>query len=58
MRTLPKRLEPDESWETWFPVPATEQEAYRLARIRLSSHKVVKSKQAENVPLYGAVPGA
>ena len=61
MRTLPKRLEPDESWETWFPVatvPATEQEAYRLARIRLSTHKVVKSKQAENVPLYGAVPGA
>lgn len=61
MRPLPKRLEPDESWETWFPVSTIsvgEDEAFRLARVRLSSDKVVKSKQRENVPEYGMVPGA
>lgn len=61
LRPLPKRLEPDESWETWFPVaaiPVGEGEAFRLARARLSNDKVVKSRKRENVPLYGMVPGA
>ena len=61
MRPLPKRLEPDESWETWFSVsaiPVGEEEAFLLARVRLSSDKVVKSRKRENVPEFGMVPGA
>ena len=60
-RPLPKRLKPDESWETWIGVnqisPTSNQNPYELARAKLSSGKVIKSKKNENVPSQGAVPG-
>ena len=60
-RPLPKRLRPEESWETWVEVSHLNQysddEVYTLARARLSTGKIVKSKQNRNVPPIGAVPG-
>ena len=60
-RLLPKRLKPEEPWETWIKtaaLPAQERErAHLLARVRLSNGRVVKSKAAKNVPSVGAVPG-
>jgi hypothetical protein len=58
MRPLPKRLEPDESWETWFSavsaISVGEEEAFLLARVRLSIDKVVKPRKREKVPAFGA----
>ena len=61
-RPLPKRLKVDEAWTTWLPVdelPAelTEADVYKLARVRLSTGKVFKSKRNKGVPPFGAVPG-
>jgi hypothetical protein len=60
-RPLPKRLKPQESWETWvsvFQVPAeSHEQAYTLARARLSSGEIVKSVRDEDVPKLGTVPG-
>ncbi len=60
-RPLPKRLKPDESWETWVDaarLPAeSQQSAFRLGRLRLSTGTVIKSKKNRNVPPQGAVPG-
>ena len=60
-RLLPKRLKPDEAWETWVEVnliPAELREtAYTLARARLSTGKVIKSKKNTNVPHVGTIPG-
>lgn len=60
-RPLPKRLSPDESWETWILVKDlrawVHETAFKVARVRLSTHQVVKSVENRNVPAYGYVPG-
>ena len=62
-RPLPKRLKPEESWETWIEfsrIPSTVRETesvYALARVRLSSGRVIRSKENVNVPHVGTVPG-
>ena len=61
-RPLPKRLRPDETWETWIfcdEVPVLLHESVvDLARARLSSGKQVKAKLNADVPPIGAVPGS
>jgi len=61
-RPLPRRLRPEESWETWIeverlPIPVRE-DAFKLARVRLSNGRIIKSKKNENVPIAGYVPGS
>ena len=60
-RPLPKRLEPDETWETWIRVndlPANyRDDAFTLARVRMSTGSVAYSQRNINVPPVGAVPG-
>jgi hypothetical protein len=61
-RPLPKRLKVDETWETWIltkelPASLTDEDAYTLARVRLSSGKVFRSKRNDPVPNIGWVPG-
>jgi hypothetical protein len=60
-RMLPKRLKPDETWETWVDVDRIptnlHASAYTLARARLSNGKVVKSIRNIDVPPVGTVPG-
>jgi hypothetical protein len=62
-RLLPKRLKPDESWETWIEVnkiPSEIRESedvYKLARVRLSSGRLIKSRKNIDVPDSGTVPG-
>lgn len=50
-RPLPKRLQPDESWETWIQVselPGCAQNAcFDKARVSLSSGRVIKSARRE-----------
>lgn len=61
-RRLPRRLKPEETWETWIHVErlpsSIREEAYTLARVRLSNGRVVKSKNNDNVPSAGYVPGS
>ena len=65
-RPLPKRLEPDEPWETWSPLsefgPLLQTvhgaQLLRAARVRLSTGRVIKAKPSRDVPAAGAVPGA
>ena len=58
-RPLPVRLRGDESWETWIEfaklVHASNPET--LARVRLSSGKIIKSRLNPDVPTEGFVPG-
>jgi hypothetical protein len=60
-RPLPKRLRPDETWETWVEVRLIPKNAgekvYGLARARLSTSTVIKSKKNVSVPPLGEVPG-
>lgn len=64
-RPLPKRLEPDEPWETWSPLsefgPLLQtfhgDQLLRSARVRLSTGRVIKAKPGRDVPAAGAVPG-
>jgi hypothetical protein len=64
-RPLPKRLEPDEPWETWSPLAQfgplllvlDGSEILRSARVRLSTGRVIKAKPSRDVPTAGAVPG-
>ncbi|WP_158627612.1 metallophosphoesterase [Corallococcus sp. AB038B] len=60
-RPLPRRLKPDESWETWIRVDAVPEQfhesLYTLARARLSSGQVFSSEKNDDVPEEGAVPG-
>lgn len=59
-RPLPKRLKPDEVWETWIPVvaiPAQAEDPYSKFRVRLSTGTVLKSVIDRNVPSVGTVPG-
>ncbi len=60
-RPLPKRLKPDESWETWveadrLPIGVGES-LFTLGRARLSTGRIVKSRKNRDVPSQGAVPG-
>jgi hypothetical protein len=61
-RPLPKRLQPDESWETWIPITAVPSsylaEVLRLARVRFSSGRVVKARPNLAVRPIGYIPGA
>jgi hypothetical protein len=58
-RPTPKRLKPEESWETWLPAAAVAHvtDVERRFRVRLSSGKVVKSRPNKHVPPAGWVPG-
>lgn len=60
-RPLPKRLKPQETWETWIrvdQVPGAELDAvFDLARARLSTGEIIHSKRNDGVPSYGTVPG-
>ena len=61
-RPLPKRLRPDETWETWIYVDEVpvhlHESVVDLARARLSTGKQVKAKLNVDVPPMGAVPGS
>jgi hypothetical protein len=60
-RPLPRRLRPDESWETFIEVsklrniPASR--LYQSARVRLSNGAVKRSQQNKSVAPAGDVPG-
>jgi hypothetical protein len=60
-RPLPKRLKPQESWETWIPVseipPDARRAPFDLGRARLSTGEVVSSVFNDGVPQVGTVPG-
>lgn len=60
-RMLPKRLLPDETWETWIYLSDVPQEARlrpsEIAFARLSSGTVLKAKWNDAVPPVGEVPG-
>jgi hypothetical protein len=49
-RPLPKRLKADETWETWIgveqiPAALSDAEAFRFARVRISTGKVAAIQQ-------------
>ncbi len=60
-RPLPKRLRPQESWETWISVhdlPVEKQDSvYLLGRVRLSTGAIAESRPNNTVPSAGFVPG-
>ncbi len=60
-RPLPKRLKPDETWETWIKtseIPLEIRNApFEKARLRISTGKVLKSKENISVPSSGSVSG-
>jgi hypothetical protein len=61
-RPLPKRLRPDETWETWLPVSEVPKESRlrvaRSAKVQISTGKVFTSQARVHVPPVGYVPGA
>ena len=60
-RPLPKRLRPDEVWETWVPLRAVPPhllpQALSLGRMRLSTGRVFKARPDTDVPFEGYGPG-
>ena len=60
-RPLPRRLKPDEAWETWVYAdvlpPTAHATAHYLARLRLSTGRVVESRPNDSAPPTGHVPG-
>ena len=58
-RPLPARLRTDETFETWVPVAEVPNvpNVERLAFVRLSSGKIVKSRLNETVPPVGYLAG-
>ena len=60
-RPLPKRLKPDETWETWVPLEFLPRKpldvAVHLGRVQLSNGKVFRSVPRKQVPTAGFVPG-
>jgi len=60
-RPLPRRLKPDESWETWLPwvhLPTNFlSNAMTSFRVRLSTGAIIKSRQNHDVPPIGDIPG-
>jgi len=61
-RPLPRRLKPEETWETWIEVESLpksiREDSFELARVRLSNGRIIKSRKNENVPRAGYVPGS
>ena len=61
-RKLPYRLKPEESWETWVKLSDIPDDILnninKLARVRLSNGKILKSKANRNIPNEGYVPGS
>jgi hypothetical protein len=59
---LPARLPYDQPWETAIPVdripPSAQRSAFWLARVKLSTDAVVRSRPRKDVPPVGAVPRA
>jgi TIR domain len=58
-RPLPRRLRPNESWETWIRttnIPA-DPNPFTKFRVRISTGKVFSSEQNRDVPPRGFVPG-
>jgi hypothetical protein len=59
-RPLPKRIRPDETWETWIEVSSIPTEirnhAHKMARARLSTGKVYRSVLNRSVGPAGEVP--
>jgi hypothetical protein len=60
-RPLPRRLRPDESWETWLPwvhvPPDLLSTALASFRVRLSTGATIKSSPNRDVPHIGDIPG-
>jgi hypothetical protein len=57
-RPLPRRLRPDESWETWIDMRTLPtNKVDDLARVTLSSGKTVKSVARRGLASGGLVPG-
>lgn len=60
-RPLPKRLKPDESWGTWVEArtlpPHLGDRVFTLARARISTGEVLRSRKNRNVPSQGSIPG-
>jgi hypothetical protein len=60
-RPLPVRLSPYQSWETWSYLhllpEAVRDNAFALARVRLSTGEIVESVENVGVPARGYVPG-
>jgi hypothetical protein len=61
-RPLPKRLKPDETWETWIYVDDVPTDLHKsivsLARARLSTGKQVRAKLNVDAPPIGTIPGS
>jgi hypothetical protein len=59
-RKPPSRLAPDEEWETWIEtgaLPPGTGDLTTLARVRLTTGRVIKSVARRDVPPAGFVPG-
>jgi hypothetical protein len=60
-RPLPRRLKPEESWETWLPievVPGSQRlQILTLGRVRFSDGTMIRARENRNVPAAGHVPG-
>jgi serine/threonine protein kinase len=61
-RPLPKRLKPQESWETWIELWRLGKDMWndrlpRLVRARLSTGEVISGVRNQNVPEEGFIPG-
>ena len=61
-RRLPKRLKPQETWETWvklaeLPSELVNDRTCSLVQARLSTGTVIQSKKNKDVPSEGYVPG-
>ncbi len=60
-RPLPKRLRPQETWETWIAAealpPGYEPQVFTLGRARLSTGEVIASVENPSFPARGFVPG-
>jgi len=60
-RPLPRRLAPDETWETWLPlevVPKNQRgEVLERGRVRLSNGRTIPTRENKAIPHVGQVPG-
>ena len=60
-RPLPRRLSPEESWETWLPIASVPEKQrdkiLRLGRVRFSDGTILRTRENRNVPAAGYVPG-
>ncbi|MFJ2754681.1 hypothetical protein ACIO3S_03740 [Nocardioides sp. NPDC087217] len=57
---LPVRIRPDETHEVWFPIGKLPADAplERLATVRLSTGKTIRSRPNDTVPPFGSVARA